>query len=190
MFAQLSGKISGIKQGCVILDVQGVGYKVNVSAYTLGKIAGVASAIFHIYTHVREDQLALYGFLTEAELDMFELLISISGIGPKAALGILSITDPDTIKMAIINKDSSILTQVPGVGKKTAERVVVELQNRVTAPTGGFAENAMPDHEAIQALISLGYNVSEGRQALKLVPSDVKDIGERIRAALKLLGKK
>jgi Holliday junction DNA helicase RuvA len=190
MFAQLSGKIAGIKQGFVVLDVNGVGYKVNVSAYTLGKIAGFGEAVFHIHTHVREDQLALYGFLAEDELDMFELLISISGIGPKAALGILSIADPDTIKMAIINKDPSVLTQVSGVGKKTAERVIIELQNKVSAPTGKSSGMVLPDHEALQALLSLGYNVSEGREALKLVSPDVKDIGERIRAALRLLGKK
>lgn len=190
MFAQLSGKIAGIKQGFVVLDVSGVGYKVNVSAYTLGKVAGLGEAVFHIHTHVREDQLALYGFLGEDELDMFELLISISGIGPKAALGILSIADSDTIKMAIINRDPSVLTQVSGVGKKTAERVIIELQNKVTAPTGKNAGNVIPEHEALQALLSLGYNVSEGREALKLVSPDVKDIGERIRAALKLLGKK
>jgi len=190
MISLLSGKIAGIKQGFVVLDVNGVGYKVNVSAYTLGKVAGLGEAVFHIHTHVREDQLALYGFLVEDELDMFELLISISGIGPKAALGILSIADPDTIKMAIINRDPSVLTQVSGVGKKTAERVIIELQNKVTAPTGKNAGSVMPEHEALQALISLGYNVSEGREALKLVSPDVKDIGERIRAALKLLGKK
>lgn len=190
MFAQLSGKIVAVKQGFVVLDVSGVGYKVSVSAYTLGKVAGQSEAVFHIHTHVREDQLALYGFLSEDELDMFELLISVSGIGPKAGLGILSIADPDTIKTAIINKDPSVLTQVSGVGKKTAERVIVELQNKVSAPIGKGGSLQLPDHEALQALLSLGYNVTEGREALKLVSPDVGDIGERIRAALKLLGKK
>lgn len=190
MFAQIAGKIAGIRGGNVIVDVNGIGYKVSVSAYTLGKVAGAGEAAFHIHTHVREDQLALYGFLSEDELDMFELLITISGIGPKAALGILSIADPDTIRMAIINKDPSILTQVSGVGKKTAERVIVELQNKVSAPTGKSAGQTVPDHEALQALLSLGYNVTEGREALKMVSPEVGDIGERIRAALKLLGKK
>ena len=83
MFAQLTGKITGIKQGFVVLDVSGVGYKVNVSAYTLGKVAGLGEAMFHIHTHVREDQLALYGFLVEDELDMFELLISIPVSDPR-----------------------------------------------------------------------------------------------------------
>lgn len=190
MFAQIAGKIAGIRGGNVIVDVNGIGYKISVSAYTLGKVAGVGEVAFHIHTHVREDQLALYGFLSEDELDMFELLITISGIGPKAALGILSIADPDTIRMAIINKDPSLLTQVSGVGKKTAERVIVELQNKVSAPTGKYAGQTMPDHEALQALLSLGYNVTEGREALKMVSPEVGDIGERIRAALKLLGKK
>lgn len=190
MFAQITGKISGIRGGNVIMDVNGIGYKVSVSAYTLGKVAGSEEALFHIHTHVREDQFALYGFLSEDELDMFELLITISGIGPKAALGILSIADPDTIRTAIINKDPSVLTQVSGVGKKTAERVIVELQNKVSAPSGQAASRTTPDHEALQALLSLGYSVTEGREALKMVSPEVDDIGERIRAALKLLGKK
>lgn len=190
MFAQIAGKISGIRGGNVIVEVNGIGYKVSVSAYTLGKVAGEEEALFHIHTHVREDQFALYGFLSEDELEMFELLITISGIGPKAALGILSIADPDTIRTAIINKDPSVLTQVSGVGKKTAERVIVELQNKVSAPFGQAASRTTPDHEALQALLSLGYSVTEGREALKMVSPEVDDIGERIRAALKLLGKK
>src|SRR3990167_9513145 len=93
MIAQLEGKIAGIKENSVILMVGGVGYQVSVSAYTLGKVVGQEQALFYIHTHVREDQLALYGFLNEEELQMFELLISISGIGPKVALSILSIAD-------------------------------------------------------------------------------------------------
>lgn len=189
MIAQLSGKIAAVKGGFVVLDVSGVGYKVFVSAYTLGKVAGMGETIFYVHTYVREDQISLYGFLSEDELTMFELLISVSGIGPKAALGILSIADPDTIRSAVSRKDPSILTTVSGVGKKTAERVIIELQNKVTAPVGDKAGVALPDHEALQALLSLGYNVTEGREALKMVPPDVTDIGERVRAALKLLGK-
>jgi holliday junction DNA helicase RuvA len=190
MIAWISGKNRGLRGGSVIVDVAGVGYEVHVSAYVLGKVAGADDVSFHVHTYVREDTLALYGFLSEEELSMFQSLISVSGIGPKAALGILSIADIDTIRTAIVNKDPSLLTQVSGVGKKTAERVIVELQNKVSAPTGAGTGATSADGEALEALLSLGYKVAEARDALKAVPAETKDIGEKIRAALRLLGKK
>lgn len=190
MIAQLEGKIAGIKGNAVILMVGGVGYRVAVSAYTLGKVAGQDQVLFHIHTHVREDMLALYGFLNEEELTMFELLISISGIGPKVALSILSIADVKTICTAIVNKDPSILTRVSGVGKKTAERVIVELQNKVDAVNIEDQATALSGQDTILALTSLGYSVTEAREALKLVPADITDVSKRIRQALKNLGKK
>lgn len=189
MIAQLEGKIAGIREGSVILMVGGVGYKVTVSTYALGKIAGAESVSLHIHTYVREDQLALYGFLDEEELRMFELLISISGIGPKVALSILSIADVRTIRTAIVNKDPSILTRVSGVGKKTAERVIVELQNKVDAIGVEDQATALAGQDALEALASLGYSVTEAREALKLVPADVIDVSARIRQALKNLGR-
>lgn len=190
MIARLSGKNLGIRGGAVIVDVAGVGYRVQTSAYVLGKVAGSEDVTFHIHTYVREEALSLYGFLSEDELSMFESLISVSGIGPKAALGILSIADTDTIRAAIVNRDPSLLTQVSGVGKKTAERVIIELQNKVSAPTGTGTRATSADGEAIEALLSLGYKVAEARDALKAVPADTKDVGEKVRAALRLLGKK
>ena len=189
MIAQLEGKIAGIRGNSVILMVGGVGYQVSVSAYTLGKVAGQEQALFHIHTHVREDQLALYGFLNEDELQMFELLISISGIGPKVALSILSIADVKTIRTAIVNKDPSILTRVSGVGKKTAERVIVELQNKVDAVDIEDQAGALAGQDAIEALTSLGYSVTEAREALKLVPAETTDVSARIHQALRNLGK-
>ena len=190
MIAQLEGKIAGIKENSVILMVGGVGYLVSVSAYTLGKVAGQEQALFYIHTHVREDQLALYGFLNEEELQMFELLISISGIGPKVALSILSIADVKTIRTAIVNKDPSILTRVSGVGKKTAERVIVELQNKVDDVDIDDQAGALAGQDAIEALTSLGYSVTEAREALKLVPAETTDVSARIHQALRNLGKK
>lgn len=173
----------------MILSVGGVGYQVFLSTYTLGKVAGQEQVLFHIHTHVREDMLALYGFLNEEELMMFELLISISGIGPKVALSILSIADVRTIRTAIVNKDPSILTRVSGVGKKTAERVIIELQNKVESVGIEDQESALAGQDAIEALTSLGYSVTQAREALKLVAPDIKDVGMRIRQALKSLGK-
>lgn len=190
MIAQLTGKISSIHGSYLVLTTNGVGYKVFASPYTLGKIAGEGEAMLFIHTHVREDQFALYGFLTEDELSMFELLISVSGIGPKVGMSILSIADPKTIRTAIVNKDPSILTRVSGVGKKIAEKVIVELQNKVAATDVHDQAGTLADQEVLEALTALGYSVSEARDALKLVPGDKADVGERLKYALKNLGKK
>ncbi|MEK7181820.1 MAG: Holliday junction branch migration protein RuvA [Patescibacteria group bacterium] len=190
MIALLSGKIAGIQGSSIILMVGGVGYQVFVSTYTLGKLAGAEEVVLHIHTHVREDAFLLYGFLDQDELIMFELLISISGIGPKVGLSILSIADTKTIRTAIVNKDPSILTRVSGVGKKTAERVIIELQNKVQSVDIADQEVALRDQEALEALTGLGYSVTEARDALKLASADEgKDVSTRIRQALKNLGK-
>lgn len=190
MIAHLKGKIEYLKNNYAVIDVSGVGYKVYLSAYTFGHIAGKSEISLFIHTYVREDILALYGFLNMEELEMFELLISISGIGPKAATSILSIATPKTIKTAILNEDPSILTKVSGIGKKTAERVILELQNKVADISTGDKEEATVDVDAIEALIMMGYTNTEARDALKNIPLDVKDVGQRVKLALKALGKK
>lgn len=190
MIAQLKGKIEYLKNNYAVVAVNGVGYKVFLSAYTFGKVAGTGEVSFFIHTYVREDTLALYGFLTMEELEMFELLISISGIGPKAGMGILSIATPKTIKTAILNEDPSILTKVSGIGKKTAERVILELQNKVADISIGEKEEATVDVDAIEALIIMGYSNTEARDALKSIPIDIKDVGQRVKMALKNIGKK
>lgn len=190
MIAKLKGKIEYVKDNYVVIDVNSVGYKVYLSAYTFGKAAAFKDAELFIHTYVREDTLALYGFLALEELEMFELLISISGIGPKAATGILSIATPKTIKTAILNEDPSILTKVSGIGKKTAERVILELKNKVADISTGEKEEVAIDSDAIEALVSMGYTASEARDALKSVPQDVRDVGQRVKMALRAIGKK
>lgn len=190
MIAKIKGKIEYRKDKFVVVDVNGIGYKVHLTTYALGKIAGIEDVDFFVYTAIREDAMDLFGFLTMEELDMFELLISISGIGPKAGLGILSIATPNTIKTAILNEDSSILTKVSGIGKKTAERVILELRNKVGAMTEGEKDETVSDADAIEALMSMGYSTAEARDALKMVPKDIVDIGQRVSGALRNLGKK
>ena len=190
MIGSLSGKIVDRRGGALIVDVSGVGYQVFVSAYTFGKTAGTEEITLHTHTHVREQEITLYGFVTKDELTIFEALISVSGIGPKAALNILSVAEPDAIRTAIAQKDTSILTKVSGVGKKTAERVVIELENKVSAVSDDTAEGVSADSDAIDALTSMGYSVSEARDALVSVDKDVTDVGEKVRAALKNLGAK
>jgi len=190
MIAQLTGTILGIRKDAILLDVSGVGYRIFSTSYTLGKAASMERATFHIHTYVREDTLALYGFLDEAELTMFELLIGVSGIGPKAALAILSIADPIAIQTAILNEDASILTRVSGVGKKTAQRVVLELKNKVADIGSAAKAQSSLDTDAIEALMAMGYSISDARDALKGVDKSITDPGERVKLALKGLGKK
>lgn len=190
MIAKIRGKVDFMSENYAVVDVGGIGYKIFTTAYILGKIAGSQEVEFYIHTHIREDILALYGFLSLEELEMFELLISVSGIGPKAGLGILTIADPKTIRSAVVNEDSSILTKVSGVGKKTAERVILELRNKIGEISAGEKNEVSLDGDALEALVSMGYSVSQARDALKAVPKDVVDVGERVKASLKSLGKK
>lgn len=190
MIAKLKGKIDAIKDGYAIVEVNNIGYKVQMNGYSLAKIAGLETVELFIYTHVREDVLALFGFLTEEEQEMFELLISISGIGPKAASSILAIASPKTIKTAIVNEDTSILTKVSGVGKKTAGRVILELKNKIGSVSAGDQEETTGDSNVIEALMAMGYSAYEAREALKNVPADVRDEGKRVGMALKNIGKK
>jgi Holliday junction DNA helicase RuvA len=187
MIGYLSGKIIGRRDGALIIDVAGVGYQVFVSAYTLGKSSGAEEIALHIHTHVREQEITLYGFASVEELQVFELLISVSGIGPKAGLNILAVADVDAIRTAVANKDTGILTKVSGIGKKTAEKVVLELDGKLGAPQQSAGE-AQGSSDAIDALTSMGYSVAEARGALEGAPTDV-DLGEKIRFALKNLGK-
>lgn len=197
MIAKIRGNIDYIRDNYVVVDVAGVGYKIFVTLYTLGKIAissekkiEKSEISFFIHTYVREDTLALYGFLEVEELEMFELLINISGIGPKAALGILSIADAKTVKTAVLNEDATILTKVSGVGKKTAERVILELKNKISDLPIFEKNQISSDSDALEALVAMGYSNFEARESLKLIANDIKDVGEKVKAALKILGKK
>lgn len=160
MIGYLKGKIISAKPTQIILDVNNVGYLIYISISTFEKISDQIEVSLYIHTYVREDALNLYGFYTEAEKEMFELLISISGIGPKVALSILSGISVEELQSAIQSENVSRLVSVPGVGRKTAERVVLELKSKV-----GFIETAASKgidftikQEAVLALTTLGYN--------------------------------
>lgn len=186
MIARLRGTVVAVRSHDVVIDVSGVGYRVFVAPATITALKEGAPATLIIYTAVREDALDLYGFLHENERRMFELLLSVSGIGPKSALAILSLAGIDTLVSAISGGKAAYLTNVSGIGKKTAEKIVLELREKVSAL--GIATN---DHEgdetAIEALKSMGYSLKEAREALQRVPDDVSGEGARIKAALKAL---
>lgn len=190
MLSFLRGKIIYKNQGFVILDVRDVGYKVFLNASALSESKPGDPAEFFIYQHVREDILALYGFKSAEELEIFELLLSISGVGPKSALGITAIASPDEIKHGIASGDSSLLTKVSGIGKKTAERVVLELREKVaslglSAGLPGQSDEMRVSGDEIDALMALGYNLQQARDALRKVDPSIKSSGERIREALR-----
>jgi len=190
MIGKLKGIVDYFGEGYLVLDVNGVGYKVACNEVTLGKASGVESLELFVYTHVKEDQLNLIGFETQGELELFELLISVSGVGPKAALNILNIASPDDIKTAIVSQDSSILTQVSGIGKKTAERLILELQNKVKNFSVSSEHASQGNQDVIEALVSMGYSIGEAREAAKSVQGESKDVSERIKLALKSLAKR
>jgi holliday junction DNA helicase RuvA len=188
MIALLKGEIE-LKTGkFVVLDINGVGYKVFCSAAVLGKIGnkGEKAKLFtHLYS--RENILDLYGFLSFEELNFFEMLISISGIGPKAGLAVLSIASLEDLKTSIASGQASLLTKVSGIGKKTAERVILELSNKVLA-SGEDVKKLMADDEAIDALTSLGYTNLQAREALRQVSSKAEGTTDKVKESLKILG--
>jgi len=191
MISYLKGKIIYRGKNFIILQTGNIGYKVFIMS-TLDLVKEELELF--TYLNVREDALTLYGFSTYEELELFEILISVTGVGPKSGLGIMSLSDPSTIKFAIAKGDSSILTRVSGIGKKTAERIILELRNKFTVSETdklGKKGKEISDHsDALDGLIGLGYSPSQAKKALSQVPADVKDVGERIKMALKELGRK
>lgn len=192
MIAHLSGTIIELTEKYAVIDVRGVGYKVYCSTDTLAGLREDSPVELFTYLVVREDALDLYGFGNSEEKNFFELLISVSGIGPKSALGILSATSVDTLKKAIGTGDTSYLTKVSGIGRKTAEKVVLELRDKLRAHVD-MKENPhelRSESDVVEALKSLGYSQNEARDVLKEVPAEIVGTNARIKEALKLLGQK
>ena len=190
MIGSIKGKIKFKMDKFLIVETSGVGYKINVSSDVLSKISRNESLginFFWIHTHVREDALDLYGFLERSELEFFEMLISISGIGPRSALTILGIASIETLRKAIATSDTSYLTKISGIGKKTAERIVIELRDKMGTELG--EKSLQGELDALEALKSLGYSQNEAREALKKVSHDA-NTNTKIREALKILGNK
>ncbi|MDR3611812.1 MAG: Holliday junction branch migration protein RuvA [Ignavibacteriaceae bacterium] len=160
MIGFLKGNLISAKPTQLLIDVNGVGYLCNISITTFEKISDQKSVSLFIHTHVKEDSITLFGFHSESEKIMFELLISVSGVGPKIALGILSGIQIDDLKNAILQADISRISAVPGIGRKTAERLILELKNKVDQVRGD-SEVEIPfsiKNEAVMALSTLGYN--------------------------------
>jgi Holliday junction DNA helicase RuvA len=193
MIASLQGVIDAVSKDSMIVNVNGIGFKLSVPTSVLSEL-GVVGREIKLYTHmhVREDDLSLYGFGSLDELRLFETLISVSGLGPKTAMGMLSAMSADQLAMAIASGSVEMLTTIPGIGKKTADRLILELKDKVggvmiSTPAGRAAqENA----DVVAALVSLGYSVQETTRAVNALPTGKKlSLEEKVKLALQYLGK-
>ncbi len=192
MIAYLEGKIIKKFQKSIVLLVGGVGYRLFTAESFLNRVEINEGVSIFTHLNVKEDSLDLYGFESEFELELFELLISISGIGPKVALAIVSLDSPDKIAGAILREDFSYLSSVSGIGAKTGKKIILELKDKIVKLSfdAENAEGASSDSEVVDALLSLGYSQKDARDALRSVPREIKGIENKIKEALKILGKK
>lgn len=197
MIGSIKGKVAYLANEYCLLETNGgVGYRVFMPAAHLGELTVGAETRVHTYMAVREDAILLFGFLTQDYYNLFLMLLSISGVGPKVALGILSAVKPDAFYLAVRSRDLKVLTKLPGIGKKTAERLLLELKDKVGGiggdDDGSFADIAAFSgdsavNEAIEALSALGYSNSEIMPALKQIPNKAEQTSEAIiKQALKL----
>lgn len=190
MIAHVEGTVTEKLLSSVIVDVQGVGYEVNIAAGDYERALLNEKVKFYTYHHIREQSQELYGFSTLAAKKLFELLITVQGVGPKAAQSILSLADSEVVRNAIANSDGAFVSKAPGVGKRIAERVVVDLSDKVGLPlkydTTSMGTSHIMAHadEALEALMALGYNLADATRALEVVSTDLST-ADRVTQALK-----
>ena len=199
MYYYVNGTVAEIGLNLAVIDCGGVGYACATTNYTLAQLKKGEKAKLYTYLHVREEIFDLYGFSTQAELSSFKMLLGVSGVGPKAALAILSSGTPDQLALSIVTGDEKSLTGVPGIGKKIAQRIILELKDKLIKEQGGFeagsgAAAAMPAQnnkagEAAAALAVLGYGSQEIAAALKGIDMDALPLEEIIRQSLKKMVK-
>jgi holliday junction DNA helicase RuvA len=190
VIATLRGQVRAIQSESLILEVGGVGYRLFcVRDLLSGKVRPGQPIELYTHMYVRENDISLYGFTSEEEQELFALLMGVSGIGPRTALAALSSLSPDTLRSAIVREDLDVLTRIPGVGPKTARRLMLDLRDRLQAVTGieGMAVPDQEDVDVINALTALGYSVAEATNALAAIPEDAQALDERILAALRVL---
>lgn len=192
MFYYISGKLAYTDMHCAVIDVGGVGYKLTVSATTLSQISMLKEVKLYTYMAVREDAVELFGFNTLEEKSLFELLITVSGVGPKAAMGVLSAFTPERFAIVVGSEDVKALSKANGVGAKTAARIILELKDKVANEISVSKLPSVPDSGALSdaqnALMVLGYTKAEATSALKGI-NPALPLEDMIKSALKKLGK-
>ncbi|MCD7739556.1 MAG: Holliday junction branch migration protein RuvA [Lachnospiraceae bacterium] len=199
MYAYLRGQLASVWEDGIIVDVHDVGYRVLMSGASISSLPPVGEEVkIYTYTCVREDAFLLYGFLSQADLDIFKQCITVSGIGPKGGMAILSVMDADALRFAIISGDSKAISRAPGIGPKTAQRLILELKDKIsveevleqraleggTMGSGSFTSSNM--QEAVEALTALGYSSSDALRAVKSVENAADmDVEALLKQALK-----
>jgi len=188
MIASLKGTLQALGGDGAIIDVHGIGFRVYMPTSTMSTLGAIGDEVeLHTHLHLREDNVTLYGFATPEELGLFQTLIGVSGLGPKLALAMLSAMSVEKLAMAIAGGGADLLSEIPGIGRKTANRIILELKEKVaagwlTAPPPEFAEE---NAEVLSALVSLGYSVREASHAVATLPPDpALSLEEKIRLAL------
>lgn len=200
MIGYLKGNVTHLYNEYCFIDVQGVGYRVFISAATRQELGLNAAVTLYTHLNVREDALLLYGFYSQDEYDLFQHLIAITGVGPKVALGVLSAISPGEFRAAVSQQNAALLTRIPGIGKKTAERMILELKDKLGMAEGAAAfagrdsiGRAVPQdsvQEALAALVALGYSQGEAGTTLSKVNAEGLPVQELIRLALKELSRR
>jgi len=189
MIGRLRGVI-GMKHGeRILIDVGGVGYEVMVTAQALVDLPTAGEeGVLHTHLHVREDQMALFGFITQEQRDLFRILLGVSGVGPKVALAILGTLSTDELRRAVLAEDAAALTMVPGIGKRSAQKLMLELRPKLELPDAEVISGGGTAVEVRQALDGLGYQAAEIREAMRELPPDLP-VEELLRLSLQELGK-
>lgn len=208
MIAYIKGILADVREDGIVVEAGSIGYNIMVSGNVIGMLPGIGSEVkIHTYTHVREDAFLLYGFLTKDDLEIFKKCITVSGIGPKGALAILSVMDADSLRFAIISGDAKAIAKAPGIGARTAERLILELKDKVKiedtlvgrevaagsmldaadGTSGASGVNAMKK-DAVEALVALGYSSTEALKAVNQIENPENMDSEAIlKAALKYI---
>lgn len=200
MIAYVKGTVEDIAEDNAVVDVGGIGYNVRISADTAARLPGIGEPVkLYTYTSVREDAVQLFGFLSRNDLEIFRKCITVSGIGPKGGLAILSVLDADSLRFAILSGDVKAITKAPGIGARTAERLILELKDKVkvedtsigreianaAAANAGLGDSPQKK-EAVEALVSLGYSPAEAAKAVNAIEGiEAMDAGAVLKAALK-----
>lgn len=200
MIAFVKGELVSVTQTEIVVETQGIGYEILVPSSVIGQLPPVGNVVkIYTYMHVREDVLQLFGFLTPDELEMFKLVITVNGIGPKGALGIFSIMDADTLRFAILSDDAKSIAKAPGIGGKTASKLILELKDKCnledlisSEPQAKAGMDTKTDNhvmnDAIAALVALGYSSTEALNAVKKIEiTEEMDVEDVLRAGLKNL---
>ena len=200
MIAYVKGTVEDIAEDNAVVYVGGIGYNVRISADTAARLPGIGERVkLYTYTSVREDAIQLFGFLSKNDLDIFKKCITVSGIGPKGGLAILSVLDADSLRFAILSGDVKAITKAPGIGARTAERLILELKGKIKVEdtaigmeiqgaqaAGAAAMDSPQKREAVEALVSLGYGQAEAAKAVNAIEGiEAMDSGAVLKAALK-----